>query len=1112
MSPDLATWLKNFLRDRELDHPDGRVLYAYRCTADEFDSLIGVLKDMSFDIGAAPRHHVNVQARAFVLYAAEWWQRRYDGGYWAWEPLLESIGWRHVYYPDLYDPVRAALRWWEVDLVRLPTSVRYLGTFACQGGLPLGLVGDPGSRVAQYLRAVLNHTVEYRRFVRDAIDLARDQQYLLRPPTLRRDYVFRLVADLIDAVLDLRDDAQGKYPINTLDRVRPGWRNIMPLSLENERARNLLTGLLREAMQDRPLTDEFRVERFLRSTSVGWRLGARVRLPESISAQNLARHLNVPENDLRPRMQVRIRGNRLQNVGLYAAQSDKFVLLARDAQSQVEIWDAAAIGEVRLQFLSGGVIGEEVIPYRGFALGELPWAFRKDDHECPFIGEGSVSNRAPKIVLLVPDGCTTDRVSAFEDNIHVGNRTLWNIDELVEIETLHGQCVIRPSSDQVDEEDYCLTGQRCYDLEAAQPLFRGAPKLRISKPGQARRPVYANEVSWRQTGTNWLPRPNIPGLWKVRHIRDGEIRYLSSVGILPEQFRLSLEPDSGMEGDLVLNGTDAVKVYGQNKDISLNIQVKESEVRIRAVVRDVNLPPAKVCLRLHWGVQAQLDVKAPFPVHGGYFLRDGKYLGQKCTVEDLYGIRAIALSPKGIKPFWIYGELKTFDIDKNLLAVANFRRPLRNSGLLYELPLFEMRPMIEQLLAVSSSSEAKVVLRIMSAGRAMAKPNQPEYSEVKRFEAMLEYDIKTTSVCISPSLDDNGDTQVSFESLSLVSPDVHSVFMDNSAIDKIQISKDIDMKDPWLIMVRHGDRMRVQPVVIGGRSGDSSIEDDTERPSLRGAMGLADQAERKHAIVKAIDTMLNSEESNQDEEWSFLTNSLLRSEGLPVTEVDLIKVLISNPKFMVRCIFQLESSPRQILYQLEDKLPFSWLLIERDIWWTEAKQAFEKLCVQLDGISDGENIAYDHIKSILSEATDHIQELCTVKCDIGFRLGGVTIPDQLNESARKERNDKTQEQLILRTTMNDWPKGNGRKAWEKELERGGLLKNIAVWQPEGAFPERQPIFDTPVAAAWCCFKSKPTARTTFLIKRIRAHDPEWFDLAYQAAWFQFAVMQDQGVI
>ena len=345
MSQSPIIWINEFLHCRGLDGPDGRALYAYRCTATEFDALAEVLSH------STPDSATNGETRAFVLYAAEWWQRRYDGHHWAWEPLLASIEW-HIHYPDLYEPVRAALRWWQVDLVRLPTSIRYLGTFACQGGLPLGLVGEADSRVVQYLRAVLKHTAEYRKFVDDVIDLVRDQQHLLHPPTLRRDYVFRLAADLIEAVLALQNDAQGEDPISTLDQVRPGWHKTMPLAIENERARDLLTSLLHEAVQVRSPTGDFRVERFLRRTSVGWRLGARVRLPASISAEHLAHYLNVSEGDLPPRLQVRVHGNRVRNVGLYAAQSDNFLLVARDAQSQTEIWDTEAAAEIRLQFLS----------------------------------------------------------------------------------------------------------------------------------------------------------------------------------------------------------------------------------------------------------------------------------------------------------------------------------------------------------------------------------------------------------------------------------------------------------------------------------------------------------------------------------------------------------------------------------------------------------------------------------------------------------------------------------------------------------------------------------------------------------------------------------------
>ena len=331
MSAGAADWIHDFLRCRTLEHPDGRALYAYRCTAREFAGLTETL-ERNAPLGNRAGNGV---IRAFVLYAAEWWQRRYDGRHWAWEPLLTSIGWYSVDYPELYESVRKAWSWWKVDLVRLPTSIRYLGTFACQGGLPLALVGDTDSRVTQYLRAVLKHTAAYRQFVDDPIDLARDQQHLLNPPTLRRDYVFRLAADLIEAVLDLQNDiesdSEDEDPLNALDQGTSGLaaHHAPPLWKMRGRAA-LLTGLLREAAQGRlSPSDEFRVERFLRRTDVGWRLGARIRLPASVSADHFARQLRVPAAARPRRLEMRLQGERVRVVGLYVRQSDDFRTGAR---------------------------------------------------------------------------------------------------------------------------------------------------------------------------------------------------------------------------------------------------------------------------------------------------------------------------------------------------------------------------------------------------------------------------------------------------------------------------------------------------------------------------------------------------------------------------------------------------------------------------------------------------------------------------------------------------------------------------------------------------------------------------------------------------------------
>ena len=239
---------------------------------------------------------------------------------------------------------------------------------------------------------------------------------------------------------------------------------------------------------------------------------------------------------------------------------------------------------------------------------------------------------------------------------------------------------------------------------------------------------------------------------------------------------------------------------------------------------------------------------------------------------------------------------------------------------------------------------------------------------------------------------------------------------------------------------------------------------------------------------------------------------MLRAEGLPATELDLCRVLVTKPRLLVRSLFRLESTPRQLLWQLERELPFSWLLIRRDIWWSEAKRAFDRLREQLAGVIDGDHdrIAREHVEKILDEGADRLPALYTVCTDVATRLEGGCLSDVFFEKLREERNKQTTEQIRLRASLDDWPRGDGRHEWIQELEAGELLDQLGMWQDPAEHPTRQPICRYSIAAAWCCFLSKPTDRTVFLVKHIHAHDPEWFDLAYSDAWFVLARKQDDS--
>jgi hypothetical protein len=141
-------WKRNLLSSRGLPCPDGRPLYRYRLTEGEFNDLEMVIREWlsrllsQFDLDEMAARLTGFPG-LFVLYGAEWWRRRYDGSHWSWEPILRDLGanpdeWNQAQRSEC---VRVGLQDWGLQL-RDSGPLRFLGTVAVQGGLPLRLLAE----------------------------------------------------------------------------------------------------------------------------------------------------------------------------------------------------------------------------------------------------------------------------------------------------------------------------------------------------------------------------------------------------------------------------------------------------------------------------------------------------------------------------------------------------------------------------------------------------------------------------------------------------------------------------------------------------------------------------------------------------------------------------------------------------------------------------------------------------------------------------------------------------------------------------------------------------------------------------------------------------------
>jgi hypothetical protein len=75
-------FITHFLHKRNLTDPDGRAIYAYKTSKNDFKVLVELLKRSK---------RTSSFASCFFLYASEWWKRNYSGASWKWDPIFELI-------------------------------------------------------------------------------------------------------------------------------------------------------------------------------------------------------------------------------------------------------------------------------------------------------------------------------------------------------------------------------------------------------------------------------------------------------------------------------------------------------------------------------------------------------------------------------------------------------------------------------------------------------------------------------------------------------------------------------------------------------------------------------------------------------------------------------------------------------------------------------------------------------------------------------------------------------------------------------------------------------------------------------------------------------------
>lgn len=245
----LARWISDFLSRRGLQKPDGRPLFAYKTSSEEFRALRQLLQNLPGGQQVSPSY-----PQAWLLFAAEWWKREYSGGAWRWGPLCEAAGQRGLSHEKTRKLVIEGRRQWCLQTAIKNEGKRFIGLVAVNGGLLMRLVESAQGGLSGLLRMVTLQAVDYD-LHDEQLRQAIEAQAALLPACYQQAPVYELLDNLIKAVLHIRRTYALKGtqdPIAKLQEECPQWEELFPIALDSQAAASLIKGLVRVTVSITP--------------------------------------------------------------------------------------------------------------------------------------------------------------------------------------------------------------------------------------------------------------------------------------------------------------------------------------------------------------------------------------------------------------------------------------------------------------------------------------------------------------------------------------------------------------------------------------------------------------------------------------------------------------------------------------------------------------------------------------------------------------------------------------------------------------------------------------------------------------------------------------------
>lgn len=1126
MTYSITQWKAEFLKNRSLERATGMPLYTYRMSSQEFEDLGDTLKERLVryldlyslvDISRL----VPFFPALFVIYASEWWRRRYDGSGWSWETILDSIGlpsesWNQGHRSEC---VEKGLKDWGLKLVD-SRGLRFLGSIAFQGGLPMQLLATSRGNIGRVLTKVLKIAAKGNFEAKDIQDWIRSLSSEL-PKAYRQSEIYVLLAEVVLSVLRLKTDANLKSAtgaIAVLDAFNPNWRNTFPLPIEDAQAQGLIDQLIRDAAEVKvsKLPRKFFVERWLEAVDGNWELQSDIHLPDYLDANELKTLFKIDDFSLSRQLTLRfLRGNGVVEIGLRKLAGQERYRLE---QKPIEARDLSVSSEHSMTFNTGeGEVFYSAI-VKGDALStDLPWLFEVSDSQgtYPLFRQGAGAISSKEAVICIPHDWKISTEIA-EGAVKLGclkfhERTAWKITGTATVYDISNR-IFRVRCDQAtpNNELLELRGSRVWEIFSHPNLaFTGAPKLySISENGLDHQVNGA--IGWRFPDGKISDRPNgscgpIDAFWPAT----GDIKWHSRLVLLPDNARFSIEPgETTSAGKLRFSNWGLLGAHIDNQDIKTELHRVGNDLLLDLNYQGSGSPPEQCELKVLWPGNANtVSLNVPFPAKGVRAIdASGIQLANKhqIPINSITGVRLVGFLG-GAARAELTISLHRASSSIALFSIRKIVKSNKDQSRL-EIRLIDYAREINQLLAGIDALDATVNFRLQIGGASAHTLRIAKYAcELTRLAILPGVGLPQNIFAKSSSEEL---ANISIYALRLDAPGDEPIKLEPAYSETVATGNWIfPFKNltpgPWMIYPYKDSGLIFRPLVwpiIPSPKSDQEIQ--IIELGLSFALKISDENQRNE-MLEDVTSKLSCDFLDAD--WIQVEQFATNLGHLPLSTLDLWRNFTHSGKAMAGLYMRLGTFPIGFVERFSMELPWVWETISLDLW-ADSISLLLNQCERNYGLEAGKLVFNNHIDrriqdiSTLNPALRILLELAKSKVtgkvtqDISFSqqsFMGKIYADQLFAG----EGCLLQQLLRNNAEVENWP---GNFIDEIIKAKQGELASYLCPKSYGF---HDVIINLPIILALSSVLNLPlnwlnTADSMRALRAIQDFDPDWFSEAF----------------